>query len=573
MFRFSGALVGTLICVSVPGAAQEPARQPEVGPIVRDVRIAGAHELTPDAIRDAARIRVGDPLPIPAERIDDLAARVVRHYRDEGYTFANVNASFDAASGLLSFEVDEGVIGGVEFTGVDDRLKRLFADEFALRAGDVFNRSRARQALDVLLRPTRGAVRPGRIFERGGTFFDSRQLDARGSPHEGRGSFDLVERDGRRILLVGLSEPAGRFRLVPDLGDREDWFTPVDGFVPSLGFGAAVFDHQQFNHAYVAGHLSYKMAADRAGYALGFERPFFEARKLYVGGEVRDLTASDDQWQVSSLESSLAAVGPRRSIRDYYRQRGVQIGTAYRIHPQVELLAAWRSERQERLPIESDFSFWHGDEAFRPNVDARDGHLNALVVGASIDGQGFDRESLDATYRRHQLQSLFGERLDRPSRRDDPSAIWRIDWTSELSAPDAFNSDFDFRRHVISARYRKPLSPHQDFGIRGIGGWSAGVLPPQRLFAVGGIGSVHGYDFKESIGTSLALVNLEYALGWRDAFTLVGFYDAGRTSPQKGWLNGVGFGIGLGEFRIDFGYRLDAVPSSLHVVLRFDRTF
>ena len=40
---------------------------------------------------------------------------------------------------------------------------------------------------------------------------------------------------------VDLREPAGRFKLVPDLGDREDWFTPVDGFVPSLGFGAAVF--------------------------------------------------------------------------------------------------------------------------------------------------------------------------------------------------------------------------------------------------------------------------------------------------------------------------------------------
>jgi hypothetical protein len=573
MFRSSGALVGTLICVCLPAAAREPALQPPIAPLVTDVRIVGAHDVAADAVREALRVRIGEPLPIPVDRLDDLAARVVRFYRDEGYTFATATASFDPASGELHVTVDEGVIDGVEFTGVDERLKRQFAEEFALRAGDVFNRTRARQALEVLLRPTRGAVRPGRIFERGGTFSDSRQIEARDSPQEGRGSFDLVDRNGRRVLLVGLSEPAGRFRLVPDLGDREDWFTPVDGFVPSLGFGAAVFDHERFNHAYVAGHLSYKTAADRAGYTLGFERPFFTARKLYVGGEVRDLTASDDQWQASSLEASLAAIWPRRSIRDYYRERGVQLAAAFRPHSRVELLAAWRTERQENLPVESDFSFWHSDEAFRPNLAARDGRLNALVVGASLDGEGFERESLDATYRRHQIASFFGERLTSGRPRGDPAASWRIDWTSELSAPEAFNSDFDFRRHVVAARYRTPLSPHQDFGARAVAGWSGGTLPPQRLFGIGGYGSVHGYDFKASTGTALALLNLEYALGWRDGFKLVGFYDTGRTSPSEEWLKGVGFGVGLGDFRIDFGYRLRAVPSSLHVVLRFDRTF
>ena len=77
------------------------------------------------------------------------------------------------------------------------------------------------------------------------------------------------------MLLVGLREPPGRFKIVPDLGEREDWFSSVDGFVPSLGMGIAVFDHDRFNHTFVAGHLSYKIASERAGYALGFERPLF----------------------------------------------------------------------------------------------------------------------------------------------------------------------------------------------------------------------------------------------------------------------------------------------------------
>ena len=103
-------------------------------------------------------------------------------------------------------------------------------------------------------------------------------------------------------------------------------------------------------------------------------------------------------------------------------------------------------------------------------------------------------------------------------------------------------------------------------------------MPPQRQFAIGGIGSVHGYEFKEAVGDSLALLNLEYALGWRGGLKAFGFFDAGRVDARgqgigTPWLKGVGWGIGLSDVRIDFGYKVDAVPSSLQVLLRFGRTF
>jgi hypothetical protein len=570
--------VAALFSLALPAAihAQDPpASTVQPAPPVREVRLTGTKELPDDVIRRASRVATGEPLTETAEHV---AAFVAQKYHDEGYSFARATASFDPASGVLAIHVDEGIIDGVEFQGIDEKLAARFATEFALRAGDVFNRARAQHALDALLQQTRGAVRPGRLHGDGSTFIPGRDTRRR------RGSFDIVDRNGQRLLLVGLREPPGRFKLVPDLGEREDWFSAVDGFVPSLGFGAAVFDHDHFNHAYIAGHLSYKLASERAGYALGFERPVFSGPRLYVGGELHDLTASDDQWQVSSTEASLAAVGPRRSFRDYYRRRGVQIGGALRLHPQVELLFAWRGERQESLATRSDFSVWNGDESFRPNRAALDGRMNAVVLGASVDGQGFDRESLEATYRRHQLDTPFGERLNDPDggpeRGRDRAAMWRVDWTSEISTPETLQSDFDFRRHIVSGRARLALSPHQDFGVRVIGGWSDGVLPPQRQFALGGIGSVHGYDFKEAVGDSLALVNLEYSLGWRSGLKLFGFYDAGRVGVRQTlarrdtpWLNGVGWGAGVGDFRIDFGYKLDEVPSSLQVLLRFGRTF
>jgi len=536
----------TLPCL----AAQDSPQAQQSRPIVRDVRIDGAHELSRNAILRAGGLSVGRPLPAS---VDDVARDIQERYRHDGYSFASVAATFDDDSGTLSLRIDEGVIDAVEFEGVGEQVAHTFADQFALRAGDVFNRPKAAQALTALLRQTRGAIRP----------------------EERKRTFNLIDRGGQRVLIVDLHEPAGRFKLVPDLGDREDWFTPVDGFVPSLGFGAAVFDHETFNHAFVAGHLSFKTASSGVGYALGFEKPLLAAPKLFLGAEIHDLTASDDQWQISATEASLASIGPRLNFRDYYRRRGVQVNAALRVDRRVEVLATYRNERHEPLPIESDFSLWNDDERFRPNRIAAPGRLSALVVGLAIDGDGYDKESLESSFRRHQVDTPFGERLRGAEGDRDMSRVWHIDWNSEISAP-GIDSDFDFTRHIVNGRARLPLSMHQDFSVRAIGGWSSGTLPPQRQFGIGGIGSVHGYEFKEAIGDTMTLVNLEYALGWRDAFQVLGFFDAGRTrlgplDPQV--LKGVGFGVNMGGFRIDFGYKLDDIPSSLQVLIRFGRTF
>jgi len=567
MLRRPIGIVGLCLAVCTPAVsfAQDPQPEPQPPPIVQTIAISGTREISESTIRAELQLREGDPLPAP---VDEIGRRLEDLYRREDFSFARVTTTFDASTGALAVAVDEGVIGGVEFQGVDENLARSFAEEFALRAGDVFNRKRARQALDVLLEQTRGAVRPARLYPRTATPPDD--LTRR------RGTFDLVDRGGRRLLLVGLREPLGRFRLLPDFGEREDWFSPVDGFVPSLGMGIAVFDHTSFNHTFIAGHVSYKFASERAGYALGLERPLFGRPKVILGAELYDLTATDDRWQVSSLEQSVAAIAIRSSFRDYYRRRGTQVTAAVRVHPQLEALVAWRSEQQDPLVTRTDFSLWNDDELFPPNRLAAPGRMNALIIGASASSRRFDRESLEASYHRHQLEEPFGERLAQLASGRDPQPIWRVDWSSEISDASAFSSDFDFQRHIVTGRARMAAGEFQTLGARLIGGWSGGVLPPQRLFSVGGIGSVHGYDFKAETGTSMALVNLEYEVGWRNGLRGAVFFDAGRAAPagiDAPWLKGVGWGIAVSDIRVDFGYKLDDVPSSLQVLLRFSRSF
>jgi outer membrane protein assembly factor BamA len=552
-------LTGAVLCAVAPVCAQTPAAtQSSPPPIVQRVELTGLNELGRRAALRAIDVREGQPLPDSPDR---LAEALRGKYRDEGYLFARVEGSFDAATGTLAFAIDEGVIDEVEFRGVDERRAAALAEDFAIRAGDVFNRDKAREALDALLRPSRGALRPG----------------------HGRSDeiFDLIDDNGRRRLVVGVHDPSGAFRLAPNFGEREDWFSAVDGFAPSLGFGGAVFDHTLFNHAYIAGHLSYKFGPDRVGYALGFERPVFDEPKLFFGAELYDFTASDDRWQVSNLEASVDAIAARSSFRDYYRRRGAQLHAAVRVERHVELLFAWRGERHNALAVESDFSLFNRDDAFRPNALAAPGRLNTLVFGATAQSGGFATESLAATYRRHQLDMPFGDRLPEYGRYERESAssrAWRADWTSEIASPSALGGDFDFQRHIVSGRIRQRLSRREEIRLRAIGGWTDGAPPPQRLFGAGGMGSVHGYVFKEAIGTDLALLNAEYAIGRLAGLHLITFFDAARVTPvdeaPARWLKGVGFGIGLTrELRVDFGYKLNDIPGSLQVLVRIDRPF
>src|SRR5688572_28823997 len=251
MLRLSSTVALLCALASSGLAAQDPAAAPQP-PTVHEIQITGVKELSVQAVRDELPAAVNEPFTATTETVVDA---IVRLYKDEGFIFARATADFDTASGVLKIAIDEGVIDGVEFEGVDDNLAKTFAEEFALRAGDVFNSRKARQALNALLRPTRGAIMAGRVAEASSIFTDTRQLG-----NAGRRTFDLVERDGKRILRIGLREPAGRFKLRPTLGGREDWFTAVDGFVPSLDFGAAVFEHTRFNHTFIAGHLGIKAA-------------------------------------------------------------------------------------------------------------------------------------------------------------------------------------------------------------------------------------------------------------------------------------------------------------------------
>ena len=309
------------------------------------------------------------------------------------------------------------------------------------------------------------------------------------------------------------------FRASVDMGEREDWFTAVDGLVPSLGFAGAVFDHKNFNHAYITAHVAYKIASSEWGYSLGFERPLFRPVPLYVGGELYDLTATDDHWQVSGRRPAWPRSSSANSMRDYYRRHGVQLHAAVRPASRLEVQFAWRGERHDAARHRERFQ--HLEWRRRVPAERRRRRRQAERSGRSercFDSVGFQDDSLAATYRQHLMNRPFGRTLTTPqeARR---SPVWRLrSGTREVSTPEG--TRFRLRLPAatsFTAALLLPLSGHEEVRAR-VPSAAGRVASCRRSGSSrsGAFGTVHGYGFKEAVGDGMVLFNVEYALGKLD---------------------------------------------------------
>ena len=537
------AVVLAFIWMCTPAFAQNDSGQTAPN-ILKTVHIEGATVYSIEEITSRHQLIVGEPLDRAPEQI---AKEVQRRYEEDGFTLATVESTVNQATGTLTIAIDEGRFDTVDVSGVRDDLRARILGDLALPPGEIFNASQANRALEQALAFAQGAIE-------------------RAQP-----TFTLVSDAGRRVLQVALRARDHESGAFLGTRGREDWYSPVDALNVGLGFHGTVFDTTRFNHTYWNGYVTYKFGPERAGYSLGLERPFLRDARLQIGASIHDLTASDDQWRLGDVEQSLVALTFRNTFRDYYRRKGYQVHAAVRASDAHELLLAWRDDSHSALENETNYGFFRDSHVFRANAPAAAGTMRSLIAGYTYDSRGLDQRPPER-YRRHLLDNLFSQ----PANRDQG---FRLEWLSEV-APRTFSDDFDFARHIATARgWWQPTSRRTISG-RMVVGASTGTLPAQRLFAVGGIGTIHGYRFKESFGDRMVLMNAELRQQFfhRELAGLV-FIDSGRVfRPREGstagWMHGVGVGLEIGGgSRVEFGWRLDDIPSSVQVLYRLRATF
>ena len=555
-------LVAVLCLAGLPSrlAAQDPAAA-SPAPILQEVRLEGATIYKQEDVVWLLRLREGSPLSKDAAAI---AKELQDRYERDGYSEARVTGTFE--NGRLTLTVDEGRIDDIEIVGVPAEHLARYRRLLGIEPGDIFNTRVIGRSTARLTSRSGGAVsiaRPRRD-QPGGERAESMP-----------GEVTLERRGSRNVLVVPI-----RFRYIDNdasLGSgREDLFSPADGLSPAIGYSATIFDHGRFNHTYVEGYVSYKFGRDEPGYSVGFERPIFGGPRVFLGAETHDVTTSDDLWRLSSFEQALVSLAFKNSFRDYYRRRGNQVFGVLRAdnHHEFNLAARW--DRHEPLPNATSYSFFRDDAELRPALPVQNQRVNAFVIGYTFDTRPLTSAGNRSTYTRHLKDNLYGF-----GTRQAPGL--RLEWTSEI-AGHALGGDATFDRHILNARGHVPISRHSLLSMRGLFGFSGGTVPVERVFSLGGIGSVHGYAFKEVSGTKMSLLNAEYRINLgstssdsrHDAPNVFVFYDAGRvfgTATSTRWLQGTGVGFGAGGVRIEFGFRTDDIPNSRQILVRFSPTF
>jgi len=538
-----------LLGVSSDTAAQPPS--PPVldtpGPPLTTLTLEGASVYSRDDVLWLLHLREGAPLPsTPAE----VARSLKQVYERDGYTEAEVTE--DYRDGVLTLRVNEGRIDDVEITGLSEKTATRLRNDLGIKPGDVYNKRTVGNAVHGIVERSGGAL---------GT----------------AGEIVVEHRPSRRVLTIPMRWHRSHSSLTWGTGRREDFYSPVDALVPAIGFATTIFDHRDLNHTFINGSASYKFGHDAAGYSLGVERPLFKGPQLFLGAEIHDVTATDDLWRISPLEQSLVALGFKNTFRDYYRRRGEQVFSVFQMGASNALSAMLRWDRHEPLTNGTDFSFFRDDQEFRPNPPVADQNVNAMIFAYALDTRGLSGAGQAITYERHLADDLYGF-----GRRQQPG--FRIDWTSEIAGR-GLGGDARFDRHIFDTRGYLSFTPRQLWSARSILGFSNGTLPIERRFAIGGIGTVHGYRFKEASGEGMALFNTEYHIdltapkrGGDSLVSVHGFYDLGKVSgafdgSRSDWLQGIGIGLSLASVRVDFGFRADDIPRSRQIIVRLGPTF
>jgi hypothetical protein len=316
-------------------------------------------------------------------------------------------------------------------------------------------------------------------------------------------------------LPGGLPEEA-RFR--PIVRFR---YNRVDGPAPTVG---AAFETARAPAPVLYASYTHAFSRERGLYEAGFTERLGDRPRLSAGASIYRRTATEDAWIVGETENTLFALFARTDYRDYYEAAGGSGQAEWRPGSDVAVRAAVRVESEVSLRTRTRVSAFGGDDTFRPNPPVAHGNDRAYTITARIGPETL------------------------PVRGGTQGEV-----TWERSG-DPLHSDFDYGRLRAVARTRIQLSPAQDLRARAIAGTTRqGTLPPQRIWYLGGIGTLRGHDYKARSGDQFFLANAEYVRRLRKNLFGLAFLDYGAAWFGRGNLDRQipaldgGIGLRLGE--------------------------
>jgi hypothetical protein len=339
----------------------------------------------------------------------------------------------------------------------------------------------------------------------------------------------------------------------------------------------------RYNALKIHGFGGYGFREKNWDFELGVNRWFFDRTqyRFELGAEVYDLTDTKDDWYISHLENSLASILIHEDYQDFYRRSGFNFHASQNLSEYFKGTITYSNDEYESVEKNTDWAIFGGKKKFRQNPLIDEGNM----------------------------RSLHGELyLDTRNSHDNPNRGWFAKLGIETSNS-GLNSDFSFNQYIFEVRRYQKLSFRDRLDMRIKAVTSEGSVPRQRLYQLGGAGTMRGFKNKflrggdDSFGGDrMLLINLEYIISPKifgrdflfdgDARYII-FFDAGNVwnraavSDKDEWssgfshlkLNDLKSDLGLaitswsGNFRVSLAKRLDTNYRPVIFTVRLNKPF
>lgn len=309
-----------------------------------------------------------------------------------------------------------------------------------------------------------------------------------------RGDLLVYAGQRRRGADPGAGEATGRLERRDFLITTGQSYNRVEGLPITFG---PVIETRSANPLRLRALAIYRTEAglsldlDEMGYYVRAEQFLGGHRALRLGVAAYSMVDPIEAWHLSKLENGLATFLLHRDYRDHYEREGWSLFTT--IEPLRSPLAftlEGRLERHSSLPVGSPWTLFRNDAQWRPQPLVGEGRLRSLAARLVYDTRSQAEDPAIGWYFTGELERSLTTDLTRPE-----AILDGFPGTQEpVRIPGREYGGFTTGR--LDLRRYNRLSPEARLNVRLLLGGSldGSALPPQRQHALGGEGSLPGYD-------------------------------------------------------------------------------
>lgn len=236
-----------------------------------------------------------------------------------------------------------------------------------------------------------------------------------------------------------------------------------------------------------------RIDTDDLGYYVQAEQFIGGRQELRVGVTAHSVVEPIEDWQITDLESGLSTFFFHRDFRDHFDRTGVSgFATWSSERTPLSLTAEVRHDRHRSLAAGSPWSLFRNAEQWRPQPLVGEGRLTTVRLGGAFDTRSDPLEPATGwLLRGHLDQSIAGELVYPQAFVPDP-----LEPEAPVPLVEAGTTFGRLSAGVIDIRRYNRVDPRSRLNFRLLlgGSLSGEPLPPQFQHALGGEGSLPGYD-------------------------------------------------------------------------------